>query len=78
VSSLTPVEMTVIAFERQWWKHLGAKEQAVHDQLALSATRYYQIRNRVMDNPAAFEFDPQLISRLRRIREQGRRARQAS
>ena len=31
----------ILAFERQWWKYAGSKEQAVHDLFGLSATRYY-------------------------------------
>jgi hypothetical protein len=66
----------ILAFERQWWRHAGAKEQAIRDRFELSATRYYQLLNALLDNPAALEHDPVLVGRLRRLR--GSRARTRS
>ncbi len=42
---LSPRDREVLAFERQWWKYAGAKEQAIRDRFGLSATRYYQLLN---------------------------------
>jgi hypothetical protein len=36
----------------------GSKEQAIRDSFGLSATRYYQLLNALLDNPAALERDP--------------------
>jgi hypothetical protein len=58
----------ILAFERGWWKHAGAKEQAIRDTFGLSATRYYQVLNGLLDDPAALEHDPVLVARLRRLR----------
>jgi len=58
----------ILAFERRWWKHAGAKEQAIRDTFGLSATRYYQVLNGRLDDPAALERDPVLVGRLRRLR----------
>jgi hypothetical protein len=58
----------ILAFERQWWKHAGSKEQAIHDLFQVSTTRYYQMLNNLLDNPAAMEYDPILVKRLRRLR----------
>ncbi|WBB78940.1 DUF3263 domain-containing protein [Micromonospora sp. WMMD882] len=58
----------ILAFERNWWRHAGAKEQAIRDTFGLSATRYYQLLNALLDNPAALAADPVLVSRLRRLR----------
>ena len=66
--ALTDRELEILAFESRWWKHAGAKEQAIRDTFALSSTRYYQILNGLLDNPAALEHDPVLIGRLRRLR----------
>lgn len=74
-SSLTERERQVLAFERHWWRHAGAKEQAIRDTFGLSATRYYQILNGLLDNPAALAADPLLINRLRRLRASKARAR---
>ena len=43
----------ILAFERQWWQYAGLKEQAIKDMFGLSATRYYQVLNEIIDNPAA-------------------------
>ncbi|GAA2718348.1 DUF3263 domain-containing protein [Micromonospora olivasterospora] len=65
---LTERERKILAFERQWWRHAGAKEQAIRDTFALSATRYYQLLNALLDNPAALAAEPVLVARLRRLR----------
>ncbi|GAA4730634.1 DUF3263 domain-containing protein [Phytohabitans rumicis] len=72
---LTEREQQILAFERKWWKHAGSKEQAIRDAFDLSATRYYQVLNGLLDNPAALEHDPVLIGRLRRIRSTRARTR---
>ncbi|MDG4835480.1 DUF3263 domain-containing protein [Micromonospora sp. WMMD967] len=65
---LTERERAILAFEQQWWRHAGAKEQAVRDTFGVSSTRYYQLLNGLLDNPAALAADPVLIARLRRLR----------
>lgn len=72
---LTEREEQILAFERKWWKHAGSKEQAIRDAFDLSATRYYQVLNSLLDNPAALAHDPVLVGRLRRLRATRARAR---
>ena len=67
----------ILAFERQWWKYAGAKEQAVREKFQMSATRYYQVLNALIDKPEALAVDPLLVKRLRRLRETRQRARSA-
>ena len=74
-AALTEREVQILAFESKWWKHAGAKEQAIRDAFGLSSTRYYQILNGLLDNPAALEHDPVLIGRLRRLRSTRARTR---
>ncbi|MDQ3153532.1 MAG: DUF3263 domain-containing protein [Actinomycetota bacterium] len=74
---LTRREREILAFERQWWKYAGAKEQAVRELFDMSATRYYQVLNGLIDNRAALDADPMLIKRLRRLRASRQRARAA-
>jgi len=74
---LTDREREVLAFERQWWKYAGAKEQAIKELFDMSATRYYQVLNTLIDNPSALEADPMLIKRLRRLRASRQRQRSA-
>ncbi|NES16726.1 MULTISPECIES: DUF3263 domain-containing protein [Micromonospora] len=65
---LTERERRILDFEQRWWKHAGAKEQAIRDTFGLSATRYYQLLNTLLDHPAALAAEPVLIGRLRRLR----------
>ncbi len=79
-SALPPLserDQQILAFERQWWKYAGAKEQAVRELFEMSATRYYQVLNALIDSPAALAHDPMLIKRLRRMRSSRQRARSA-
>jgi hypothetical protein len=43
----------------------------------MSATRYYQALNALIDRPAALSADPMLVKRLRRLRAARQRARSA-
>jgi hypothetical protein len=74
-TALTERESEILVFEKRWWRHAGAKEQAIREQFDLSATRYYQILNGLLDNPAALVQDPVLVGRLRRLRGSRIRAR---
>jgi len=76
-SGLSERDEQVLAFERQWWKYAGAKEQAVRELFGMSATRYYQVLNALIDSPAALAHDPMLVKRLRRMRATRQRARTA-
>ncbi len=76
-SSLSQRDRQILEFERQWWKYVGAKEQAIRELFDMSATRYYQIINALIDNPDALAFDPMLVKRLRRMRAARQRARSA-
>ena len=71
--ALTAREVAVLAFERQWWKSAGAKDQAIAEAFDLSSTRYYQILNVLIDRPEAAQQEPQVVARLRRLRDSRRR-----
>ena len=74
---LTRRDCDILAFERQWWKYAGAKEEAIKDLFAMSATRYYQVLNALVDRPEALSADPMLVKRLRRLRASRQKARAA-
>ncbi|EUA68748.1 hypothetical protein I553_1936 [Mycobacterium xenopi 4042] len=63
-----------MAFERQWWKYAGAKEEAIKELFSMSATRYYQVLNALIDRPEALAADPMLVKRLRRLRASRQKA----
>lgn len=77
VGELSERDAEILSFERQWWKYAGAKEQAIRELFAMSATRYYQILNTLIDRPEALAYDPMLVKRLRRMRSSRQRARSA-
>ena len=66
----------VLDFECAWWQQPGGKEEAIRQTFGLSPARYYQLLNELIDRRAALEYDPLLVKRLLRIREERRRARQ--
>lgn len=77
VDELSERDQQILAFERQWWKYAGAKEQAIRELFEMSATRYYQVLNTLIDSPAALAHDPMLVKRLRRLRSSRQRVRSA-
>lgn len=76
-TTLSERDQNVLAFERQWWKYAGAKEQAIRELFDLSPARYYQVLNALLDEPAALAHDPMLVKRLRRMRSERQRSRTA-
>jgi hypothetical protein len=74
---LTRREHDILAFERQWWKFAGVKEEAIKELFSMSATRYYQVLNALVDRPEALAADPMLVKRLRRLRASRQKARAA-
>ena len=74
---LSDRDREILEFERQWWKYAGAKETAVREQFDMSATRYYQVLNALIDRPEALVHDPLLVRRLRRLRATRQRQRSA-
>ncbi len=76
-AGLTERELAILAFERQFWKYAGAKEQAIRELFNMSATRYYQVLNALIDSTEALAHDPMLVKRLRRLRASRQRVRAA-
>ena len=64
------------------WQALSAhaetmSEVTVRELFDMSATRYYQVLNSLIDRPEALAADPMLVKRLRRLRAARQRARSA-
>ena len=72
---LSSREREVLDFERTWWSQPGSKEQAIRRALRMSPTRYYTALAALVETNDAMEYDPLLVRRVRRDREQRRRAR---
>ena len=69
-------DRAILDFERDWWQHPGAKEDAIRQTFGLSPARYYQVLGKLMDSEAALAYDPMLIKRLQRVRDDRRSSRQ--
>ena len=54
-SGLSDRDLRILEFERQWWRYAGAKEQAIRELFECSTTRYYQMLNTLIDDPAALK-----------------------
>lgn len=67
---LTDRDRQLLDFEARWGRHGAAKEEAVRGELALSPARYYQLLGRLVDDGDALAYDPLLVNRLRRMREE--------
>ncbi len=77
MAELTDQEIQILDFERSWWKHAGVKEQAIKERFDMSATKYYQVLNDLLENPEALAQDPILVKRLKRLRTYRQRQRVA-
>jgi hypothetical protein len=66
---LSERDRAVLALERRSWPSAGVKERVIREQLDMSPTRYYQLLNVLLDDPAALAHDPVAVNRLRRLRE---------
>jgi hypothetical protein len=75
MSGLSEYDMRILAFERRGWRSAGVKEQAIAEVLDMSATRYYQLLNELIDRPEALAADPVLVKRLQAQRARRQRMR---
>lgn len=65
---LAPTDRAVLDLAARSYRHEGAREQAAHDELGMTATRFWQRLNLLLDDPDAYRAEPVLIKRLRRVR----------
>lgn len=68
-SKLTDLEVRILDFERQWWRHAGSKDAAIQGEFKISARQYFQLLNDLIDRDDALAASPLLVKRLRRLRE---------
>ncbi|GAB3276234.1 DUF3263 domain-containing protein [Microbacterium sp. MEC084] len=66
---LSDRDRAILAFEAEWRRHGGAKEEAIRSQLEMAPARYYQLLGRLIDSADALAEDPLLVGRLRRLRD---------
>ena len=66
---LTERQKSIIEFERTAWQTDISKETAIRQLFTISPSRYYQIRDDLIDLPEAMKFDPMVIRRLQKQRK---------
>lgn len=76
-SVLSDEDFAILDFEENWFTSTVPREQAIMERFGISATRYYQRLNMLIDVAAALEAKPLLVKRLRRLRSQRQAARSA-
>lgn len=75
---LTEQQRAILDFEAgPHWIYQGAKEDEIRRRFDISATRYHQVLNALLDSPAALAYQPVLVKRLRRLRDARQRHRRA-
>jgi hypothetical protein len=72
---LSERDAAILDLERSAWTLPGRKDALVREHLDLSATTYYKLLAALVDDPDALAYDPLVVRRLRRERDQRRRAR---
>lgn len=75
MAELSEEHREILGFERTIWKYAGAKEAAIRERFAISATRYYQLLGWAIDQPEAVQHHAPTVHRLRRLREKRLEAR---
>ena len=68
-TGLSELELKLLDFERNWWRHAGSKESAIKELFSLTPPAYYQMLNNLIDRNDALLAEPILVKRLRRIRD---------
>ena len=66
---MTEDDRRMLDFAGQWWHNAGATEDAIAREFGLSATRYWQRVNRLLDDPEATAYAPDTVNRLWRLRD---------
>ncbi|HML50027.1 MAG TPA: DUF3263 domain-containing protein [Propionicimonas sp.] len=76
-TGLSEQQVALLEFEKNWWSLSGSKESEIRERFDISATRYYQLLNALIDTPAALAHDPLLVKRLLRQRDSRQKERTA-
>lgn len=66
---LTDTERAMLDLEGETFRFAGSKEQAIKEWFDMTSVRYYQRLNALLSNPAAWEYAPVTVARLRRLRD---------
>lgn len=62
---LSDRDRRILALESRTYRHLGAKERAIREEIGLSRTSYFVRLNALLDDPRALREAPAMVNRLR-------------
>lgn len=63
---MTDIEMAILDFEREWWRHAGAKDREVSHRWGISASEYDRLLVAIAVRPEAMAYDALTVRRIRR------------
>ncbi len=73
---LEQTERDILDFEARDWTQAGAKDTAIRETLGWSPTRHNMVLRALLDRPAALQYAPAVVWRLRRHLQAARTLRQ--
>ena len=73
-SDLTERDKLVLDNAGRFYRYNGALERDAKDELDMSGTTFYQVLNRLLDDPEALAYAPTTVNRWRRQRVERQRA----
>lgn len=72
VDELTDRERLALDIAGRFYVHQSSRDEAARTELGMTAIRYTQFLNALIDRPAAIAYSPSVVNRLRRLRERRR------
>ncbi|SDU78890.1 DUF3263 domain-containing protein [Arcanobacterium phocae] len=66
---LTEIERRILALEESWWTIAQTKDRAIEQELGMTPMRYYILLSRMLEEERVWRARPQLVDRLRRLRD---------
>ena len=64
-----PTTTELLAFEGEWRRWSGRKDEAIRARFSIPPARYFQLLGRAIDTREAETIDPMLVHALRRVRD---------
>ena len=64
-TKLDDTDRAILDLASKTFRAVGAKDRTIREQLGISRLTYYVRLNQLLDEPAALEYAPMLVNRLR-------------
>lgn len=78
MGDLSDQDRAVLELAARTYRYAGAREQAIRDELGMSAVRYFQRLRVVVRDPAALAVDPVTVHRYERMLTRATRSRSSA